>query len=195
MSMTSAVQQKCVFNPLNWFGGGAGRKSLRANDGRKQHRASLADSAGETNFRYVNGPRVIERKIAFIASGDSPLKDHAAWVGQHANGMETYETLPQFAAKLDPLLQKIYAAVVDVDVLARTGASLETLIDLRNRFPDLIVVTASRNLNRHDFTGDRIAIADASVRLPASRISLGLALSAAATNNLARLLRGQEAPI
>ncbi|MBF9033968.1 hypothetical protein HKCCE2091_06935 [Rhodobacterales bacterium HKCCE2091] len=85
--------------------------------------------------------------------------------------------------------------LVDIDTFPAPAEAMMALMEFRQRAPENLVVIGSRAFGADDPTTERLPIADASVRLPATRGSLVGALAAAAINNRifrARLESGRK---
>lgn len=72
---------------------------------------------------------------------------------------------------------------VDVDSFGLIDTVISDLVDLRIRKPQLRVILLSRTFGRDDFTAERLAICDCSLRLPVSLVRLELAFIAADDSN------------
>jgi hypothetical protein len=124
--------------------------------------------------------------ILLVANSGSPLLVHADWlqrdcrylgaVGDHAQA----EVLLAGQPRTDRLL------VVDLAVFVNIASDIDRLIGFRRRQPDVPVVIASTQFGYHDLSCERAAIADASLKLPASRKSTCLALNSALDNFYAK---------
>lgn len=73
--------------------------------------------------------------------------------------------------------------LVDVDVVPGTQSLVGDLIAFRQAEPDTPVVIGSRSFRRNDFSVERAAITDASLRLPAASSEVDAALVAAVENH------------
>ncbi|MBV0913634.1 hypothetical protein [Anianabacter salinae] len=96
------------------------------------------------------------------------------------------DSLGDCARVVGPTTGLIRVVAVDVDGLGIGASLIDDLAAMRRMAPELLVVLGSTDFARHDFSAERMPIADASVRLPASRTVLGLALCAARTNRAIR---------
>ncbi|WP_114965566.1 hypothetical protein [Alkalilacustris brevis] len=73
--------------------------------------------------------------------------------------------------------------LVDVDVISPCHRVVEDLIAFRRAEPETPIIIGSREFRCNDFSMERAAIADASLRLPAAGTELGMALALAVENN------------
>lgn len=74
--------------------------------------------------------------------------------------------------------------VIDVDGFGGADLVVARLADLRKRHPSLPVIVISAEVRFNDFTTERMAICDVTLRAPVSAPALELALAEAAVNNL-----------
>ncbi|SLN24939.1 hypothetical protein TRL7639_00835 [Falsiruegeria litorea R37] len=88
--------------------------------------------------------------------------------------------------RVDQLEPKLTVLFVDIDTFEETVNVVDKLLSLRQKKPDLSIVILSTTFARNDFSIVRQAIADCSLRLPTTTMTLGLAIGAARSNALAR---------
>lgn len=74
--------------------------------------------------------------------------------------------------------------IVDIDGFGGPELVVARLMDLRRRHPSLPVIVVSADVQFNDFTTERLAICDVTLRAPVSAPALELALAEAAVNNL-----------
>lgn len=74
-------------------------------------------------------------------------------------------------------------AIVDVDVFETYAEAIEFLSEFRSLAPMTPTVIGSRRFRYNDFSTERSLITDASVKLPVSKVGLGMALNAALSNH------------
>lgn len=72
--------------------------------------------------------------------------------------------------------------VVDIDTFPSIGEAVDTLIAFRLAHPQVIVLIGSSEFSRDDLSHERFVIADASIRLPATRAAIASGLCAAVAN-------------
>jgi len=87
--------------------------------------------------------------------------------------------------------------VIDIDGFGGAQLVVARLMDLRRRVPSLPVIVISAEVQFHDFTTERLAVCDVTLRAPVTAAALDLALAEAAVNNLlwqARQIRARHAP-
>ena len=87
--------------------------------------------------------------------------------------------------------------VIDIDGFGGPDLVVARLMDLRKRHPSLPVIVISSEVRFNDFTTERLAICDVTLRAPISSAALELALAEASVNNLlwqARQFRPPQVP-
>jgi len=77
------------------------------------------------------------------------------------------------------------ALVVNIDLTAELEMTLDELYELKYLFPEVPVLLCSSNFARSNFSLQRRAIADSSLRLPCSSAALALAIEATVQNSAA----------
>lgn len=113
---------------------------------------------------------------SFIDSEIGDLASHAYWLDQHME-MSVAPMLDATAMDARVRAGGRHLLVVNIDTFHSLDDAVPALVGLRRRHPKLAVVVASSRFHRHDFGSDRLALADASVRLPASRATIEIAVS------------------
>jgi hypothetical protein len=83
--------------------------------------------------------------------------------------------------------------MIDIDTFPDTEEAIRALVGVRTRLPKLVVVAGSRSFMRHEFDSSRLSVSDVSLRLPATRAAVALAIGAAISNRRAAR-RLQRAP-
>lgn len=104
------------------------------------------------------------------------LAAHAYWLHQRMRLRVLGEPCAQ-ALQAPGSASERELLLVNIDVYRSLDDAVPALVSLRRQFPKLAVVIASTRFHRHDFGSDRAALADASVRLPASRATIEIAIS------------------
>jgi hypothetical protein len=89
-------------------------------------------------------------------------------------------SLDAVAARLSQDVEGPATLVIGIDALGGLQDAVEALLAFRADWPEVGIVIASHHFKRDDFSPERRAIADASLRLPATQSRLGLAIAAAA---------------
>lgn len=131
---------------------------------------------------HILGPNVVNRRILTVAEPSSPLHEHISWLDQHTLGVYAFGTLEEAdaAARVSP---DATLTLVSLDMCFNLNVAFDMLSAHRRRAPERVTVITSQMFAQHDMTCERASIADASLRLPASRAELALCLGAAVTNN------------
>lgn len=140
-------------------------------------RAGTVDAAA-----HILGPNVTNRRILLVAEPSSPLHEHIGWLDRHTRGVYAFATLDdaEAAASTSPVGT---LTLVSLDMCFNLNIAFDMLSAHRLRAPERVTIIASQMFAQHDMSCERASIADASLRLPASRAELALCLGAAVTNN------------
>lgn len=85
--------------------------------------------------------------------------------------------MPEGAAQQQLIL------ILDLDAFGDLEEAIDWLLDLRSHRPEVVVLAASADFRSDDFSRERLAIADASLKLPASRSRLMSGLISALNNH------------
>lgn len=164
--------------------------------GRPDPRTSAAPSPAETSAPPC--PVFVERLPILYAAADADMASPvAAWLLSAG-----YRVIPAegFGLALGEVLARRSAfgmLVVDIDGFGGPELVVERLMELRRRAPSLPVIVISTEVQFHDFTAERLAVCDITLRAPVSAAALDLALAEASVNNLlwqARQLRNRDLP-
>jgi hypothetical protein len=131
---------------------------------------------------HILGPNIVNRRILTVAEPSSPLHEHISWLDRNTLGVYAFGTLEEAdaAAQVSP---DATLTLVSLDMCFNLNVAFDMLSAFRRRTPERVTVIASQMFSQHDMTCERASIADASLRLPASRAELALCLGAAVTNN------------
>jgi len=131
---------------------------------------------------HILGQNVTSRRVLLVAEPSSPLHEHIGWLDRHTHGVFAFSTLDEAeaAARMSPVGT---LTLISLDMCFNLNIAFDMLSAHRLRAPDRVTVIASQMFAQHDMTCERASIADASLRLPASRAELALCLGAAVTNN------------
>ncbi len=121
----------------------------------------------------------------FVCVGDlyCPCHDIMAWAKPVGAAAVFGRSLMQALDMVQTDQQDIGALFVCVDDCDDLALSLDTLVEFRRNFNSPPVLLMSHDFALNDFSTERLAVCDASLRLPLSRTSFGLGLSSALGNN------------
>jgi len=124
------------------------------------------------------------RPVLYAAADAGAASPVGAWL--HAAG---YRCVPVegFGLAIGELMAHRAAfamLIVDIDGFGGPASVVDRLGDLRRRHPSLPVIVISGEVRFNDFTAERLAICDVTLRAPVSAPALEVALAEAAVNNL-----------
>lgn len=132
--------------------------------------------------QHLLGSVVTQRQILVVADRDCQLTEHLPWLDRHTRGVQAHGTLSDAACAASNCPDETIL-LVGIDMFLDLNDALDVMIGFRERNPDQVVVIASSFFATHDFSCERAAIADASLRMPVRRPELALALGAAICNH------------
>lgn len=116
--------------------------------------------------------------------GETNLPDAARWPLVDAGGSVLSFTSLSAAEKLLDRDRGAFASVlIDVEACGGINRIIDALLGFRLRQPETPVILASREVQSDDLSTVRLAIADATVRLPLSRARTAEAIAVARENN------------
>ena len=152
----------------------------------RPRRNAQADEARDGRFNLMFRP--VLQDIDVIVCGDMPpqlrgsLNELERIVRDriHASGIPAVCKLLELRQGTRTLL------VLEV---TEPSSDLETLLSIRQRFPETVIVIVSPEFTRNDFSCERLAICDASLRLEAGSVAFAVAISAAISNHRVHLAR------
>lgn len=133
--------------------------------------------------RFLVGPNLGDYRIICIGQLTSPIWAHFDWLGDVAISI---------TSSIDPMAGLVRASkfppnrlllLCDIDGFDQLEQAVEALVQFRRDHPDVTVVVASKGFGAHDFGVERAMLADASVKLPAGKVAMGLVLGAAISNH------------
>lgn len=137
-------------------------------------------------------PEVRSLDVVVVTSSDLDLRSCASDLRHFARSL-TYFADPETAWRwLDGRSGSETILLVDLDAFEDIEEAVEMLLELRKSSPFFTVVMLSSTFDRNDFSDERKAIADCSLRLPTNATTLGISLGAARTNSRARLQGSQD---
>ena len=126
------------------------------------------------------------RPVMIAALDADPLMAQIGWL--RAMGLQVFTSgrLEHATRELARNRTKWSVLIVDLDGfgLAEGGTAEDSLHDLRARMPEIVVIGVSTAVANNDFSTDRLALCDVTLRGPVSLAALELGMNEAAMNNL-----------
>lgn len=151
-----------------------------------------------TRWRHRLGGLFRRPQIA-PAACDFALVDPALCQARHCHIIDPYGQFARHHDWLMPLMRSVSLhatladtrtnaiepriLLIDIDSFPDTEDAVDSLLAQRRFAPHTPLIIGSVTFARHDFSSERRAIADASVRLPVSTAALRLAINSALRNN------------
>lgn len=164
---------------MNWYAGVTAFPTLfsRTDDRRRERQGDLAVGAGEVGTQ--DWPRIL-----LVAETESPdWQDPVAWI-MAQQVMVVRAPNRQFPRDWLSCYPDDFALmIVDCEYVGNFGDVVEYTLSLRQRSPDTPVILASRHFNRNEFGSQTSVILNSALKMPFTRSSLFLAISAATDGN------------
>ncbi|PWK61317.1 hypothetical protein C7455_1022 [Roseicyclus mahoneyensis] len=132
--------------------------------------------------KHILGAQIVRRRILIVADPSCQLLDHVSWLDRFTLGVEMCSSLSDAKARAAHFAEPLIV-LVGIDYFQDLDVAVDALGRFRATTSNLPVVIASTSFARPDLSCERAMIADASIRLPASRPQIALALGAAVTNH------------
>lgn len=168
--------------------GPAFRRDFKSAEGVSPAQGGSSPSPAQADaFHTGDQPKMhaLDGEIIFLTvMGASPaMRPCLDWLSGHVSGLVSAKG---FAAD-DPVWTAPRSSYLLIDLEAMggiAGIALD-LMALRHKRPDLIVILLSAEFERHDYSQERLALCDVSLRYPCTFAALELALVEAEINNWA----------
>jgi hypothetical protein len=141
-------------------------------------------SAGPASFDLIAPDLISAREIYVVDFRDGFLMAQVNAVATWASSVTRIADIDAVIATIMDKAANDVLVVVNVDTLADIDDAVDRLLVLKTVCPDVPVVIGSTTFAKNNFTQQRRAITDASVRLPCSASVLALAIDASVRNNL-----------
>lgn len=143
------------------------------------------------NFILLDEELLAERDIIVVAPREaSSLINNVDWLAERAASYRVVTTLEEATKGLCESMAEQQMIFCDIDAFTDKIQAIDALRDFRNHYPSVAMVIGSRTFSRNDFSTDRGIIGDASLRLPAGRPAVALAVNASPSNNKELRRRG-----
>lgn len=141
----------------------------------------------ETASFDLIAPELIEDSAIYIVdqTGGS-LFSKVSSVAVTADSVETFASIDAAVEAAVENTHDNVALVLNIDLIADMQDAVERLIAIKTALPDVPVIICSRTFSKNNFSRQRRAIADASLRLPCTDVSLALAIESGILNNKSR---------
>ncbi|UWQ96797.1 hypothetical protein K3728_06115 [Rhodobacteraceae bacterium M385] len=154
------------------------------------------------NFILLDEELLAERDIIVVAPREtSALINNVDWLADRAASYRVVTTLEEATKGLCENMAEHQMIFCDIDAFTDKIQAIDALRDFRNHYPSVSLIIGSRTFSRNDFSTDRGIIGDVSLRLPAGRPAVALAVNASPSNNRELRRRGtigyllHEAPV
>jgi hypothetical protein len=129
-------------------------------------------------------PELIEDTAIYIVDQTGgTLYPKVSNVAVTAKSIETFASLEDAAEAAMDTLHESVALLLNIDLIVDMNDAVEQLIAVKLALPDVPVIICSSTFSKNNFSLQRRAIADASLRLPCTDVSLALAIESGILNN------------
>ncbi|MBT3141733.1 hypothetical protein DS909_19325 [Phaeobacter gallaeciensis] len=135
---------------------------------------------------YLTPLETKDLDLVILTCRDYDLRACASTLNQHARTLTYFSNPEQAWLRVSRLDASSTVFFIDIDSFDEMDNVVNKLIELRKCEPALTIVILSSTFARNDFTAERKAIADCSLRLPTTTTALGLSIGAARSNTRAR---------
>jgi|AACY02.16.fsa_nt_gi hypothetical protein len=133
--------------------------------------------------------KLLDHHFIALASRGSELWPMLRWLNnQPVRELKRIDDPQQLIGATPPPSAGPSMAIIDLDQFQIEVDAITKLMFYRRLNPTVPVIIASKTFARHEFTGERWAIADACLKLPVTSVTFALAIGAAETNRRARRL-------
>lgn len=134
--------------------------------------------------RGMAAPLPAAARIAIFSGPGGCIQEGAlTWLGAQGAALRIMALSLLSADWFDRHAMAFHAALVDADFLGDDGAMIDFCLRLRRFAPDLPVIVVSSRVARSDFTAERKAICDVTLRSPVTAAALLRGLGAALENH------------
>jgi hypothetical protein len=144
----------------------------------------IASEASDTPTPYYAG-MLEDAPAAVISSNPGALLSYRSWFKAALN-MDTH-CRPDIEAALDRLRTHPRAwsiLIIEIDGLGGITAVIDQLMDLRKRVPEIPVIVVTSEIQSSDYSTERLAICDVTLREPVWHALLEIGLGEAIVNNM-----------
>ena len=153
------------------------------------------------NQTYVDQPLFDTATASFDLIAPELIEDSAIYIVDQTGGTlyhkisnvaVTANSVKPFASIEDAVETAVknphdnVVLVLNIDLIADMHDTVEQLIAVKVALPDVPVIICSRTFSKNNFSLQRRAIADASLRLPCTDVSIALAIESGILNNKSR---------
>ncbi|SPJ29200.1 hypothetical protein [Falsiruegeria mediterranea] len=139
-----------------------------------------------TEARHPISPDCRNLDLVIMTSENFDFRAQATTLHPYARSISYCMDPAQAWMRVDQLEEEMTVFFIDIDTFEETVNVVEKLLSLRQKKPSLSIVILSRTFARNDFSIVRQAIADCSLKLPTTTMTLGLSIGAARSNARAR---------
>ena len=120
--------------------------------------------------------------------------DLQGWLAKNCLDTRAVQNLNQVGALISAAVHQIGVVLIDIESCGGVTMVIDDLLAFRRKYPDVPVILISAESEVDDFSTERLAISDVTLRTPVSVSRLDLALAEAQINNQVWQSRSSAAP-
>jgi hypothetical protein len=137
----------------------------------------------QMNFSLIDAQTLAAWDIHLLAYPSGGFRNHEPWLASVARSVSVHEHPAVAFQKITQSRPYSSITILDIDVFDDFGDAIDSIQEFRSMSRMTPTIIGSRRFRYNDFSSTRFLIADASIKLPVSRVGLGLALNAALVNH------------
>lgn len=157
------------------------------------HRGRTVAKPEKVFLRHNVWARAFPKVIALVSEpADARLAHISEWVGEIGGSLAIAEASAIHLRSMPEILGRFDFCIVDADLLGDAEDTIDYCFRLRAIAPEMPILLLSSEVRGHDLTAERMAICDATLRMPVARLPFFEGVDAAVRNSVFRLQRTQE---
>ncbi|MBR2655611.1 MAG: hypothetical protein IKD58_03820 [Loktanella sp.] len=148
-------------------------------------KAVVSDSVCAKHDRFdLISPHLIDNSDVYVVDQISGALFHKVdTVAAASRSVAAFENLADALMLASQNMQSNVILIVNIDIAGDLDSIVEQLLAARVELPEMPVIICSETFSTNDFTAQRRAIADSSLRLPSSDTWVALAIESGISNN------------
>lgn len=145
-----------------------------------------SSDATHASFDLIAPDLIDDSAIYIVDQSGGTLSAKVSHVALTAKSVTSFASIDAAVATAMDNPDENVALVLNIDLIADMHDAVEQLLAVKLALPDVPVIICSRTFAKNNFSLQRRAIADASLRLPCTDVSLALAIESGILNNKSR---------
>ncbi|RGP35431.1 hypothetical protein [Pseudotabrizicola alkalilacus] len=154
---------------------------------------SVAENCDKIFYRTQYYDMSFPRIVALLGEpADARLANIADWVHELGGTLTIADSRVIGPGRRSEILDSFDFCLVDADLLGEVEDTVDYCLKLRKVCPDMPILLLSSEVRAHDLTAERMAICDATLRMPMARASFFEGVAAAVNNSMFRVQRARD---